>query len=273
MQSDDMLNGDTQIGMEMSLLSIAPSLCGCYSCTNSGSYEAWQQRRGRSVEYMLAVLAKKLRNMSYNERDLVEVLAERLHRRNGYTVWVHKKPSASQHFKNDVKHRLGVLPVLQPEVDIIVRDNKTGKLNAIEVKLFRRKQRAYSKPFYTGIGQALALLNYGFDHAALWYLFFEDDTKLVSKSYGPTAWYLIRHKLQLPLEYSFFEVQTGGSSPTFRVMQRKNEHQGYSLGVNLVSFNFLITWKHPNPLASSQDTNEIRQAVEHYLKSKKPLYG
>lgn len=83
-------------------------------------------------------------------------------------IYIHKKPSASEHFRNYLKDQLGHIPILQPELDMVFREN-SGDLNAVEVKSFAPSEFGYRMCFYEGIGQALALHRYGFDHVALWH--------------------------------------------------------------------------------------------------------
>ncbi|MGA9098617.1 MAG: hypothetical protein WB392_06755, partial [Methanotrichaceae archaeon] len=107
--------------------------------------------------------------MNQPERHLVKKLSEKLADKFD-KIYIHRKPSASEPFRNCVKERLGYVPILQPELDIdMVFKDTSGELNAVEVKSFTPAEFGFRMCFYEGIGQALALHRYGFDHVALWH--------------------------------------------------------------------------------------------------------
>lgn len=99
----------------------------------------------------------------------------------------------------------------QPDVDLVVAD--LGDLIGIELKylrLTRQKDKLiFQSPYYEGIGQALALLCYGFDYVQLWHCFDQDiDVTKVARSMESTRSLL--HKLELPLGYAALRVMREG---------------------------------------------------------------
>jgi len=144
-----------------------------------------------------------------------------------------------------------------------------GILSAIEVKLFRRTKGYYSTPFYEGIGQALAMLGYGFDHVALWYLFQEKDLKFAKNAYGSQTWHFIRNALDLPLDFSFFAIRESGNKLSFDVMKFTGEDNWVKL-CPLDDPRFRITWKHKNPLRNDDTAAAIREGLDLWLMNKLP---
>lgn len=64
-------------------------------------------------------------------------------------------------------------PIPQPQIDLlVVRDNTWLGIELKYIKYQRaRKNRLVLPSYYEGIGQALALLRYGFDSVSLWHCF------------------------------------------------------------------------------------------------------
>lgn len=133
-----------------------------------------------------------------NERLIVEKLKTILDSKF-MNIWVHKKVSASRCFKERVERELGYMPILQPEFDIVFK-TYSGELNAIEVKYLKRSAKGQSLPYYHGIGQALALSRFGFDHVGLWLVVEESVSIDVLRSYGNQDWSFIRNQIKAPLD-------------------------------------------------------------------------
>jgi len=197
------------------------------------------------------------------ENRLVKSLAEKLENRFD-KVYTNKKPSASPKIRKYLEKELGYVPILQPEIDILLRD-KSGKLFGIEAKLFRG-EITYSLPYYEGLGQAIALHKYGFDYAAL-YIFFLSDTNINSMNrYGAEIWTFIRNDLCLPLDFTYFHVNEKGNNYEFNVMQYTQRQRGVKL-MSIDDPNFNITFKHPNPIKDYRLPSVIRQAIEKWLRN------
>lgn len=197
-----------------------------------------------------------------SERNLViklkEVLSPKFDK-----IWIHKKPSASKKFRESLILTLGKLPILQPEFDMLFR-TFDGKLMAIETKILTINQNGLNMPYYYGIGQAMSLLRFGFDHVGLWLFVNPKVSNDKLHSYGAEAWYFIRNELSLPLEYSYFKVDTTTNPYGFQVMQYADSDSGFAL-IDIGSPSFKITWKYPNPLVHLDKSKIIRQNIEKYL--------
>lgn len=197
------------------------------------------------------------------ENRLVKSLAEKLKNRFD-EVYTNKKPSASPKIRRYLEKKLGYVPILQPEIDILLRD-KSGKLVGIEAKLFRG-EITYSLPYYEGLGQAIALHKYGFDYAAL-YIFFLSNTNINSMNrYGAEIWTFIRNDLCLPLDFTYFHVNEKENDYEFNVMQYTQRQRGTKL-LSIDDPNFIITFKHPNPIKDYPLPSVIRQAIEKWLRN------
>jgi hypothetical protein len=179
-------------------------------------------------------------------------------------VWTNKKPSTSPKFRTHIEEKLGYVPILQPEIDLCLLSQK-NQLVAVEAKLFRGSELTYKTPFYEGIGQALALHRYGFDAAALWFLFPEGVNTTGMNRYGAEAWSYIRNDLQLPLDFSYLAVERVGSKNKFNVMQYTGRQQGFKIGVPIDHPRFRLSWKYPNPIRCYPVQQALREAIEWYL--------
>ena len=113
---------------------------------------------------------------------------------------------------------LGYEPILRPEVDLIVRAGDL--LNAIEVKHLDANKHSFG-PFFHGVGQALSLLEFGFDHVGLWIVFTSSHASKIDQ-YGAWTWSHIRNMLGLPIEFSFLTRKLGNGSLTYEVRQYKS---------------------------------------------------
>lgn len=80
---------------------------------------------------------------------------------------------------------------MQPDIDVLWYDPEKEELNGVEVKCFRptlHKEEIILTPksYYVGLDEAVALLNYGVDHAWLFHVF---DSKVpLSKVHGFTTY-------------------------------------------------------------------------------------
>lgn len=194
-----------------------------------------------------------------NERKIVEFLRDQLQGKFK-NIWIHKKVSSSQRFRDLVEEKLGSIPMLQPEFDMVF-ETYDGKLNAVEVKYLNYKGKGYNLPYYHGIGQALALMRFGFDHVGLWLVVGSSIDEKTLNKYGREAWKFIREELQVPLEYSYFRFNHYEDNLKFMVMSKT--------GIDLLDVDdekFLITWKNPNPLKLNEQQKILRGLVELYLK-------
>lgn len=208
---------------------------------------------------------KNIRNIMYKEKYLVEVLKERLDP-IFEKIWIHKKPSASKKFRDLTRDEFGIIPILQPEFDMIFKTHD-GQLNAIEAKRLNKSVKGYNMPYYRGIDQAIALQRFGFDHCGLWMFVSNDIKDEDMHKYGGAAWHFIRNEINLQIEYSYFKVLNNDSIPDFKVMQYKDQFSGYNL-LNIDDPNFRITWKYENPIRFNEASIKMRRLIEIYLNEK-----
>lgn len=196
----------------------------------------------------------------YKERDLVNELKNQLSHQYR-NIFSHVRLANNNDFRQFLYQNFGYIPVLN-EIDLIFEE-ENGKLRAVEVKLYKIKGKKFNLPFYSGLGQALSLLRYGFDNVALWQLYPEEIDQNLFDRYGAGLWNFIRNDdLKLPLEFSYFKVTS--QEPEFIVMQYINHSKGFEL-IPINNPNFKITWKHPNPIFNNSETQMFRKALKKAL--------
>lgn len=196
------------------------------------------------------------------ENGLVEKLKETL-TPQFKQIWTRKKLSTSPYFRNHIKGKLGYVPILQPELDMVFK-TKDDKLNAIEVKYLNSTTKGYNIPYYVGIGQALALQRFGFDHVGLWLLVGENISDEELNRYGPEAGTFIRKELKLDIEYSFLRVSRKDDRTKFLVMNYTDRQTSIKL-VDVDHRLFRMTWKFPNPMKDKPEPRVLREGIELYL--------
>jgi hypothetical protein len=199
------------------------------------------------------------------ERRIIEQLQIKLKPKFN-NIWIHKKISSSNKFKDYIEKELGYIPILQPEFDMVF-ETFEGNLNAIEVKYLNKKNNGYNIPYYFGIGQALALQRFGFDHVGLWLIVGDDvDTKKLH-TYGSEAWSYIRDEIDLKIEYTYIQLSTDISGSRFKVMKFDGPHKGIEL-LDIDDKYFKITWKRKNPLVNHEKSIKLRKGIDLYLRNK-----
>ncbi|MBI5403495.1 MAG: hypothetical protein HY959_08840 [Ignavibacteriae bacterium] len=200
------------------------------------------------------------------EKKLVVTLKNKLLNLNNNPfkgIWINKRLNR-ECIINEYKEEFGYKPVLQPEIDMIFR-TPDNKLNAIEVKYLTKKNSAFSFSYYFGIGQALSLKRFGFDHVGLWLLVDENIPIKETNFYGSAAWSLIRNDLKLNLEYSYFKIYINKGKISFKVMQYKGDGHGFKLVNNIEDKKFGITWKYPNEIRCYDKPKFMRNLIEKYI--------
>jgi hypothetical protein len=197
------------------------------------------------------------------EIEVVTLLANQLRSK---LPWVtrHRKPSTSTKLKSDLSGQLGYVPLLQPEIDLCF-ELPDGRICAVEVKVFPAREVGPSLPYYAGIGQALALHRYGFDFAALWFVFVGPSMTADMSRYGAQAWHLLRNEFALPLDFTYLRVDAADQEHRFWVQQYDSDRGGHEL-CPIDDPRFLITFKHPNPLLHTPAAIAIRQVLFPWLK-------
>jgi hypothetical protein len=150
---------------------------------------------------------------------------------------------------------LGYVPILQPELDMVLWKGST--MFGVELKVFsdspHQADRVRLRSFYEGIGQALALHRFGFDFSGLWLLFRGAGEDVMRR--GSTAWAFVR-ETGLPLDFSYFKVDS-----RFRPMQYAGSQTGYEL-LPIDDPRFRIRFKYRNPIQGKPEQRVIRAALE-----------
>jgi len=199
------------------------------------------------------------------ERMLTKELAKRLHG-EFQRVFHNKIPSRNQEILRVWRQYYGhVAPPLQPEIDLILIDD-LDTIRAVEVKYFERKGSELSQPFYSGIDQALALLQWGFDNVALWQLFEEGLSNEDLRRYGCRTWRFVHGFLGLPIDFSVIRVMRTDEI-RFQVVQADwgNDLTPMNL-LDVDDPNFHITWRHPNLLYFTEEAKILKKLLIDWLK-------
>jgi len=219
------------------------------------------------------------------ERTVVEKLAAKLRDRNQHfskdhdqhlgDVYTRVNPARSRGVNSLLRELYGGLtPRLQPEIDVILK--KGDDIRAIEVKLFKlRSNNSLSRSYYEGIDQAIALLMYGFNRAALWHVFDQDIEMGKVNTYGSIAQVFIVDKLKLPIDYTAWCLDRSGPDyefiPTkpilgdFRSMDVKVTIPLFKIQDPRLSF----VWVRVNPLLEDGRVRNIREALMQWLEKRK----
>ena len=196
-----------------------------------------------------------------NENTLVQKLRDRLAPRYK-KVLIHKNLPHIPALTQASRDAFGYVPVLN-EIDMIFVRHE-GHMCAAEVKCLQVKKGSMSRAFYDGVGQALSLLRYGFDHVALWHLFVGDMEDARRDRYGAGTWWFLRNELGLPLEFSYFRIDGDSQNPAFVVMQ----YTGPNTAADILPIDhpqFAITWKYPNPLRDDPHAKKLRRILANTL--------
>jgi hypothetical protein len=197
--------------------------------------------------------------MNQTERLLVEKLRDKLKFKFD-RIEIYRKPSISPKVRTYLENRLSYIPVLQPELDMVLW-LKNGEMAAVEVKAFNPTASKSIHPFCEGIGQALALHRFGFNYACLWFLFL-DTNQEEADQYGAQAWSFIRKGLKLPLEFTYFQVEKTSSGDTaFHTLQYTGMQSGYQL-LDVDDPAFRIQFRYPNPMRTKCVQQVIRKTLE-----------
>jgi hypothetical protein len=200
--------------------------------------------------------------MNPHESNLVKKLQDKLMNKFE-NIYIHRRPSNSPRLREHLERQLGYVPILQPDLDMIFRE-RSGKLNAVEVKSFTAAEFGKNMSFYKGIGQALALHRYGFDHVALWHFISDDIPSDAINKYGAETWSFIRNDMRLPLDFTYIKVNSINEDYTFSVMQYTDRQTGIKL-LPIDNPQFRIVWRNPNPIKNLSAQRAIRSSLELWL--------
>jgi len=152
---------------------------------------------------------------------------------------------------------------LQPQIDLLIEANAINPhpygnilLCGIEVKYFERNKESFNWPFYAGIDEAIATLNYGLDDSALWQVFSSTTTEKDLDQFGASFWIHIR-ELQLPVEFTMM-VDRGTDFDVHNLRQQGNRIERY---YRCKLSEITLSFKHPNPLRNKHPNNEFRKIL------------
>lgn len=151
--------------------------------------------------------------MIIDERQLVAILREKL-APNFKEIYVNINLASNRFYPDWEKWHGSPVPSAQPQIDLLMVDRRLWLLTA-EVKWFRKTERGQTNlPFYAGIGEALALLRFGFKVVSLWH-FFDDDLGREQISRLFRSCELLTGDLNLPINYQAFRVSKAGTELEF----------------------------------------------------------
>jgi hypothetical protein len=151
--------------------------------------------------------------------------------------------------------------VVQPDIDVLLK-HRNGRLHGIEVKWFRGD--AEKRSFHEGLGEALALLAYGLDYAALW-LVFEKEEPL--RRYGSRSWFLTRNELRLALDFTPLLRIIDDGRVEYRIWQYDGLTDCHDTGETISRAGALFS--HENPLRRTDMAETYRRHLDSWLEQSK----
>lgn len=170
-------------------------------------------------------------------------------------------------------HFHDINPPLQPEIDLILCGNQ--EMIAVELKYFEPRGRSLSQSFYEGVGQTLALLRWGFDHAALWQLYDKETSPEALWYYGGYTWQFLHgsHEqggLMLPIEFTFMRVDKDNNGYDFRPIQPRVMPDAIRLDPLIPPYHpmFQIRTPHANPLLKDNRVQQLRTGLSEWLEKR-----
>jgi hypothetical protein len=125
------------------------------------------------------------------------------------------------------------------------------------VKYFEKIDSRFYWSFYAGIDEAIAALNYGLDHSALWQIFSQSTKEKDLRQYGAPFWKHIQ-ELKLPVEFSLLVDKESD----FHVHTTAGEYS-FNLSDNLIAFNRV------NPIKDEPLQIKLRKMLYEWWKSKR----
>lgn len=164
-----------------------------------------------------------------------------------------------------------VPPPIQLSPDIVYIDQH-DKLVGIEVKKFKKKdqnEKSITRSFYDGIGQALVMLTWGYDHVGVWHIFEDTVDKEKRELYG-TIWEILHNQLNVPIEFTYmlYDSEKDQFKPINRISLIEN-HKISLLTYNTLPIDdpgFTFTYSYTNPLLSQNPkVKDLRSILVNYL--------
>jgi len=96
------------------------------------------------------------------------------------------------------------VPPAQPQIDLLFVSSDL-RLLAVELKYYRLKKGSVNLPYYSGVGEALALLKFGVTCVSLWHFFDSEIPESLMNRYIRACWGLTAG-LALRIGYEAFRV-------------------------------------------------------------------
>lgn len=194
-----------------------------------------------------------------NELQLAAILREKL-APNFREVYVNINLASNRFYPDWEKWHGKPVPSAQPQIDLLLVD-KSFQLLATELKWFRKTKRGQTNlPFYAGMGEALALLRFGFTVVSLWHFFDEELVQEeVRRLYRSCE--LLMNALNLPVNYQAFIVVKAGTEPEFRRLISDGKVQVKQLPT---------AYGKSNPFRSNIDAQKIQDFLRTVLRIPHP---
>jgi hypothetical protein len=149
-----------------------------------------------------------------DEAALAHQLSARL-RKDFNDVHVNVNPASHKFYPYWKKWFGEFTPIAQPQIDLLLVD-RGYQLLAVELKYIRLdKKGQVNYPFYEGIGEALALLRFGFTRVSLWHCFDQEISLDMVRKYKDSTSSLI-NTLNLPINYSALRVMKSNEQMQFK---------------------------------------------------------
>ena len=203
-------------------------------------------------------LTNKTSKREKKEERLYHPLKEQLDAR-GYKVYPNINLASYKYKEYWTKWFGENIPPLQPQIDLLLVKRDDFSLRAIEVKYFEMKGKRMDKSYYEGIGEALALMNFGFESVALWQCFNKDVPLSLMNNYA-THVANLRETLSLPIDYTCFQVVENNGNFRFKTL--------YAPGSELFFDDIpsKVVWRRTNPLKYQAEAQKILDFIRHVLR-------
>lgn len=202
-------------------------------------------------------LTNKTSKRLKKEERLYHPLKE-LFEQRGYTVYPNINLASYKYKEYWAKWFGKDIPPLQPQIDLLLVKRDDFSLRAIEVKYFEMQGKRIDKSYYEGIGEVLALMNFGFESVALWHCFNENIPLNLMNNYA-THVANLKETINLRFDYTCFRVAEENGNFVFYVLSAPGSeilHKGIPL---------ILIWQ-TNPLKYQAEPQKILDFIRHVLR-------
>lgn len=203
-------------------------------------------------------MTNKPSKRSKKEERLYHPLKERLEQR-GYMVYPNIN-LASYKYKEYWEKWFGKdIPPLQPQIDLLLVKRDDFSLWAIEVKYFEMQGKRIDKSYYEGIGEVVALMNFGFESVALWHCF-DDTVPLTLMNNYVTHVANLRETMNLRFDYTCLQVDEENGNFVFKTLVAP----GSALLIDDIPY--VIKWRQTNPIKYQAEAQRILGFIRNVLR-------